>query len=171
MKKILFSLVFMFIAQGALACTPGLIGGPNGDPYCMAPIFEQQRMMQEQSYPSSSDNEYGNTIQNDIPVNYWGAIAVSRNANLMTSSNNQASKQLAINDALKKCGHEDCQIAITYKDQYVAIALGFDSEGYSDIFFVSRDDPIDAKLKAIYNCQQKKLKKCHIYMVEKSLAP
>ena len=37
--------------------------------------------------------------------------------------------------------------------------------------FVSRDDPTDAKLKAMHNCQQKKMKNCRIYMVEKSLAP
>ena len=169
MKKILFSLVFMFMAQGALACTPGLIGGPNGDPYCMAPIFEQQRMMQEQSYPSSSDNEYGSTIRNYIPINYWGAIAVSASTGTIVASNNQDSEQSATDNALKKCKQKDCEVAMTYKNGYLAVAIGVNAIGKGDLFFVSRDDPTDAKLKAMYNCQQKKMKNCRIYMVEKSL--
>ena len=87
------------------------------------------------------------------------------------ASNNQDSEQSATDDTLKKCKQKDCEVAMTYKNGYLAVAIGVNAIGKGDLFFVSRDDPTDAKLKAMNKKKKKKMKNCRIYMVEKSLAP
>ncbi|WP_304334173.1 DUF4189 domain-containing protein [Conchiformibius steedae] len=164
MKKYLFSFALALMAHGALACTPGVGGGPHGDPLCMGGVFEQQRLMQQQQ---SYSGGYGGTSSGYAPIEYWGAAAVSGDAYL-GYSNQQLSATEAVNLALQRCGKKDCKIMMVYKNQYLAIATGKTPKGYTATY-VSANTQREAELRAMRKCQADPItRNCRIYMIDKA---
>ena len=164
MKKYLFSFALMLMAQGALACTPGVGGGPHGDPLCMGGVFEQQRLMQQQQ---SYSGGYDDTSSGYAPVEYWGAVASNVKTAVIFSSTQQLSEEAAISDALKKCGEKDCTIKITYKNMYVAGASGPTEIGTYSVSYVGGYSQREAELGAIELCKNL-AKDCRVFMVDKA---
>ena len=166
MKKYLFSFALMLMAQGALACTPGVGGGPHGDPLCMGGVFEQQRLMQQQQ---SYSGGYGGTSSGYAPVEYWGAVAVSSDT-FLGSSNQQPSATAAVNLALERCkqnGRKGCAIRIIYKNQYLAIAEGKVDNGGYIATYVAADTQRKAELEAMRSCQEDS-RNCRVVIVDKA---
>ena len=161
------------MAQGALACTPGVAGsGPHGDPYCMGGVFEQERMMQGQSSSSSGG---GSSYTSDIfarlgIVLEWGAIAFRPDNSVIVAVNDQATERMARESALQKCGYDDCKVVFTYKNAYAAVAIG-EGEGGIHAFFYSDGNANVTKSGAMNNCEKHKIKNCRLYLFEKSFAP
>ena len=74
MNKFILTLCFGISSAFSFACSPGVGGGPSGDPHCMAPILANDpyyngSMNQQSRQPQTIPSKYGAVaINNNIPT-------------------------------------------------------------------------------------------------------
>lgn len=84
----------------------------------------------------------------------WGAFAMSDASGDMGVTYGQPSKQVAIEDALRKCekhGAGDCTVAMTYENQCAALAKG--PSGSKITTFASAANEVEASSVALKRCE------------------
>ena len=180
------TLLFLLASPAAFACTPGVGGGPWGDPQCMAPIIQQNSLY------NNGNNTYVEPAPMYLPPpsppspppqpvreSRYGAFAIYPNLDglwdshkMFASVHGIHSKESARKKALKECkrksGHS-CQV-FDYADQCLSVTTGLDSEGLK-IYSAVSPQPGQASLDAMQQCIAAQTKECEFVVQEECSLP
>ncbi len=164
MKKLLVTFFLPLFPVIAFACSPGVGGGPSGDPHCMAPILAND------PYYNGSMNrqqpQQAKTVTVQVPSKF-GALAYSSRAGYITGSLNHNSKAEAQQAAIQRCqqgSKTPCKAIAWVRNGCVAAA-----EGKIKNKFVVVDGaghPGTAEQIALQNCRKGGLTECKILAPE-----
>ena len=121
MKKLAFILCMGLFPMFSFACSPGVGGGPSGDPHCMAPILAND------PYYNGSMNQQQTPVIVHIPSKY-GAVAMNMDTGYASGVLNQDSLSKAKKAALTQCRQGDpkasCRVASWIRNGCIAAARG-----------------------------------------------
>ena len=168
MDKFILTLFLGMFSVVSFACTPGVGGGPSGDPHCMAHILAND------PYYNGSINsgQTGRTITVNIPSKY-GALAVNVKTGVTGGALNMNSKAEAKRAAIKQCEqggkNAPCHVAIWVRNGCIALAEGI-TEKKSEIFYSSNDKG-KAENEALNKCNRKGYLNCKIIIPEACSLP
>ena len=182
----ILTLLLLLASPAAFACTPGVGGGPWGDPQCMAPIIQQNSLY------NNGNNTYVEPAPMYLPPpsppspppqpvreSRYGAFAIYPNLDglwdshkMFASVHGIHSKESARKKALKECkrksGHS-CQV-FDYADQCLSVTTGLDSEGLK-IYSAVSPQPGQASLDAMQQCIAAQAKECEFVVQEECSLP
>ena len=134
MKKLAFILCMGLFPMFSFACSPGVGGGPSGDPHCMAPILAND------PYYNGSMNQQQTPVIVHIPSKY-GAVAMNMDTGYASGVLNQDSLSKAKKAALTQCRQGDpkasCRVASWIRNGCIAAARGqiINNPTQLDVFF------------------------------------
>lgn len=121
MKKLAFILCMGLFPMFSFACSPGVGGGPSGDPHCMAPILAND------PYYNGSMNQQQTPVVVHIPSKY-GAVAMNMDTGYASGVLNQDSLSKAKKAALTQCRQGNpkasCRVASWVRNGCIAAARG-----------------------------------------------
>lgn len=121
MKKAIFILCMGLFPMFSFACSPGVGGGPSGDPHCMAPILAND------PYYNGSMNQQQTPVIVHIPSKY-GAVAMNMDTGYASGVLNQDSLSKAKKAALTQCRQGNpkasCRVASWVRNGCIAAARG-----------------------------------------------
>lgn len=121
MKKLAFILCMGLFPMFSFACSPGVGGGPSGDPHCMAPILAND------PYYNGSMNQQQTPVVVHIPSKY-GAVAMNMDTGYGSGVLNQDSLSKAKKAALAQCRQGNskapCKVVATVRNGCIAAAKG-----------------------------------------------
>ena len=121
MKKLAFILCMGLFPMFSFACSPGVGGGPSGDPHCMAPILAND------PYYNGSMNQQQTPVVVHIPSKY-GAVAMNMDTGYGSGVLNQDSLSKAKKAALTQCRQGNskapCKVVATVRNGCIAAAKG-----------------------------------------------
>ena len=124
MNKITFILCMSLFPMFSFACSPGVGGGPSGDPHCMAPILANDpyyngSMTQQSRQPQ--------TVTVYIPSKY-GAVAMNMDTGYGSGVLNQDSLSKAKKAALAQCrqgnSKDPCKVVAWARNSCIAMVQG-----------------------------------------------
>ena len=168
MKKLAFILCMGLFPMFSFACSPGVGGGPSGDPHCMAPILANDpyyngSMTQQSRQPQ--------TVTVYIPSKY-GAVAMNMDTADVSGVLNQDSLSKAKKAALTQCRQGDskapCKIVTWVRNGCIAMAEGQINKqpGKSKSFFETKEKG-KAEAAAMARCKtDQTVKNCKILLSE-----
>ncbi len=169
MKKLAFILCMGLFPMFSFACSPGVGGGPSGDPHCMAPILAND------PYYNGSMNQQSRqtqTITVHLPSKY-GALAVNVKTGVTGGALNMNSKAEAKQAAIKQCEqggkNAPCHVAIWVRNGCIALAEG--EAGKKSEIFYSSNDKGKAEYEALNKCNRKGYSSCKIIIPEACSLP
>ena len=121
MNKFILTLCFGISSAFSFACSPGVGGGPSGDPHCMAPILAND------PYYNGSMNQQQTPVIVHIPSKY-GAVAMNMDTGYASGVLNQDSLSKAKKAALAQCRQGNpkasCRVASWARNSCIAMAQG-----------------------------------------------
>ena len=174
MNKFVLTLFLGASSAISFACSPGIGGGPSGDPHCMAPILAN-----DPYYNGSMNNgQVGRpkTTTIYLPSKY-GAVAVNPDTGYVSGVLNQDSLSKAKETALAECRKRDsqgsCKIVSWVRNGCIAGAEGkaINPPGHWHSFYVGREKGL-AEAVALAKCKaDSSLSNCRIFLPEGSSLP
>ncbi|MBS4945415.1 MAG: DUF4189 domain-containing protein, partial [Neisseria mucosa] len=154
----------------SFACSPGLGGGPSGDPHCMAPILAND------PYYNGSMNQQQTPVVVHIPSKY-GALALNKKTGISGGAIQMDSLSRAKKEAIKKCENggknAPCTIVQWVRNGCIAAARGIKTNVSNNPFisFFDAGKVGEAEKKAMTNCRASGASNCEIYISEACSLP
>ena len=170
MKKLAFILCMGLFPMFSFACSPGLGGGPSGDPHCMAPILAND------PYYNGSMNQQQTPVVVHIPSKY-GALALNKKTGISGGAIQMDSLSRAKKEAIKKCENGGknvpCTIVQWVRNGCIAAARGIKTNVSNNPFisFFDAGKVGEAEKKAMTNCRASGASNCEIYISEACSLP
>ncbi len=166
MNKFILILCIGISSAFSFACSPGVGGGPSGDPHCMAPILAND------PYYNGSMNQQSRqpqTITVYLPSKY-GAVAVNTKTGISGGALNKNSKSEAKQAAIKQCEeggkNAPCQVVMWVRNGCIAVAEGKFSSGKSQIFYSSTGKAGTVENDVLHKCHKSGASKCEVFIPE-----
>lgn len=172
MNKFILTLCLGAASAASFACSPGIGGGPSGDPHCMAPILAN-----DPYYNGSMNNGQGaaqvgrpKTTIIYLPSKY-GAVAMNLNTGYASGVLDQDSLSKAKKNALAECKKRDpqgsCQIVSWVRNGCIAAAKGKElNSGKWKSFYIGTEKGT-AEAAALAKCKaDSSVSDCQIYLPE-----
>lgn len=173
MNKFVLTLCLGASSAVSFACSPGIGGGPSGDPHCMAPILAN-----DPYYNGSMNNSQGaaqvgrpKTTTIYLPSKY-GAVAVNPDTGYVSGVLNQDSLSKAKETALAECRKRDspgsCKIVSWVRNGCIAGAEGkaINPPGHWRSFYMGTEKGL-AEAVALAKCKaDSSLSNCRISLPE-----
>ena len=170
MNKFILTLFLGASSAISFACSPGIGGGPSGDPHCMAPILAN-----DPYYNGSMNNgQVGRPTKTTIiylPSKY-GAVAMNLNTGYASGVLDQDSLSNAKKNALAKCKKRDpqgsCKIVSWVRNGCIAAAKGkeLNNSGKWKSFYIGTEKGT-AEAAALEKCKaDPSVSDCQIYFPE-----
>ena len=173
MNKFILTLCLGASSAVSFACSPGIGGGPSGDPHCMAPILAN-----DPYYNGSMNNSQGaaqvgrpKTTTIYLPSKY-GAVAVNPDTGYVSGVLNQDSLSKAKETALAECRKRDsqgsCKIVSWVRNGCIAGAEGkaINPPGHWRSFYMGTEKGL-AEAVALAKCKaDSSLSNCRIILPE-----
>ncbi len=170
MNKFVLTLCLGASSAVSFACSPGIGGGPSGDPHCMAPILAN-----DPYYNGSMNNgQVGRPTKTTIiylPSKY-GAVAMNLNTGYASGVLDQDSLSNAKKNALAKCKQRDpqgsCKIVSWVRNGCIAAAKGkeLNNSGKWKSFYIGTEKGT-AEAAALEKCKaDPSVSDCQIYFPE-----
>ena len=173
MNKFVLTLFLGASSAVSFACSPGIGGGPSGDPHCMAPILAN-----DPYYNGSMNNSQGaaqvgrpKTTTIYLPSKY-GAVAVNLDTGYVGGVLNQDSLSKAKETALAECRKRDpqgsCKIVSWVRNGCIAGAEGkaINPPGHWRSFYMGTEKGL-AEAVALAKCKaDSSLSNCRISLPE-----
>ncbi len=170
MKKLAFILCMGLFPMFSFACSPGVGGGPSGDPHCMAPILAND------PYYNGSMNQQQTPVVVHIPSKY-GALALNKKTGISGGAIQMDSLSRAKKEAIKKCENggknAPCTIVQWVRNGCIAAARGIKTNVSNNPFisFFDAGKVGEAEKKAMTNCRASGASNCEIYISEACSLP
>ncbi len=170
MKKLAFILCMGLFPMFSFACSPGVGGGPSGDPHCMAPILAND------PYYNGSMNQQQTPVIVHIPSKY-GALALNKKTGISGGAIQMDSLSRAKKEAIKKCENggknAPCTIVQWVRNGCIAAARGIKTNVSNNPFisFFDAGKVGEAEKKAMTNCRASGASNCEIYISEACSLP
>ena len=170
MKKLAFILCMGLFPMFSFACSPGVGGGPSGDPHCMAPILAND------PYYNGSMNQQQTPVVVHIPSKY-GALALNKKTGISGGAIQMDSLSRAKKEAIKKCENGGknvpCTIVQWVRNGCIAAARGIKTNVSNNPFisFFDAGKVGEAEKKAMTNCRASGASNCEIYISEACSLP
>lgn len=165
MKKLAFILCMGLFPMFSFACSPGVGGGPSGDPHCMAPILAND------PYYNGSMNQQQTPVVVHIPSKY-GAVAMNMDIGYGSGVLNQDSLSKAKKAALTQCRQGNskapCKVVATVRNGCIAAAKGqiINNPIMWTSFFAAKEKGL-AEAAALAKCKaDPKVRDCQVYLPE-----
>jgi len=165
MKKLAFILCMGLSTMFSFACSPGVGGGPSGDPHCMAPILVND------PYYNGSMNQQQTPVVVHIPSKY-GAVAMNMDTGYGSGVLNQDSLSKAKKAALTQCRQGNskapCKVVATVRNGCIAAAKGqiINNPIMWTSFFAAKEKGL-AEAAALAKCKaDPKVRDCQVYLPE-----
>lgn len=165
MKKATFILCMGLFPMFSFACSPGVGGGPSGDPHCMAPILAND------PYYNGSMNQRQTPIVVHIPSKY-GAVAMNMDTGYGSGVLNQDSLSKAKKAALAQCRQGNskapCKVVATVRNGCIAAAKGqiINNPIMWTSFFAAKEKGL-AEAAALAKCKaDPKVRDCQVHLPE-----
>ena len=165
MKKLAFILCMGLFPMFSFACSPGVGGGPSGDPHCMAPILVND------PYYNGSMNQQQTPVVVHIPSKY-GAVAMNMDTGYGSGVLNQDSLSKAKKAALTQCRQGNskapCKVVATVRNGCIAAAKGqiINNPIMWTSFFAAKEKGL-AEAAALAKCKaDPKVRDCQVYLPE-----
>jgi len=165
MKKLAFILCMGLFPMFSFACSPGVGGGPSGDPHCMAPILAND------PYYNGSMNQQQTPVVVHIPSKY-GAVAMNMDTGYGSGVLNQDSLSKAKKAALTQCRQGNskapCKVVATVRNGCIAAAKGqiINNPIMWTSFFAAKEKGL-AEAAALAKCKaDPKVRDCQVYLPE-----
>ena len=169
MKKLAFILCMGLFPMFSFACSPGVGGGPSGDPHCMAPIL-------------ANDPYYNGSMKQQTPVivhipSKYGALALNKKTGISGGAIQMDSLSRAKKEAIKKCENggknAPCTIVQWVRNGCIAAARGIKTNVSNNPFisFFDAGKVGEAEKKAMTNCRASGASNCEIYISEACSLP
>ena len=165
MKKATFILCMGLFPMFSFACSPGVGGGPSGDPHCMAPILAND------PYYNGSMNQQQTPVIVHIPSKY-GAVAMNMDTGYASGVLNQDSLSKAKKAALTQCRQGNpkapCKVVSWVRNGCIAGAKGqiINNPTKWTSFFAGKDKGL-AEAAALAKCKaDPKVRDCQVYLPE-----
>lgn len=172
MNKFILTLCLGASSAVSFACSPGIGGGPSGDPHCMAPILAN-----DPYYNGSMNNGQGaaqvgrpKTTTIYLPSKY-GAVAENSDTGYVSGVLNQDSLSKAKETALAECRKRDspgsCKIVSWVRNGCIAAAKGKElNSGKWKSFYIGTEKGT-AEAAALAKCKaDSSVSDCQIYLPE-----
>ena len=168
MNKFILTLFLGASSAVSFACSPGIGGGPSGDPHCMAPILAN-----DPYYNGSMNNgQVGRpkTTTIYLPSKY-GAVAENSDTGYVSGVLNQDSLSKAKETALAECRKRDspgsCKIVSWVRNGCIAAAKGKElNSGKWKSFYIGTEKGT-AEAAALAKCKaDSSVSDCQIYLPE-----
>ena len=170
MKKLAFILCMGLFPMFSFACSPGVGGGPSGDPHCMAPILAND------PYYNGSMNQQQTPVVVHIPSKY-GALALNKKTGISGGAIQMDSLSSAKKEAIKKCENggknAPCTVVQWVRNGCIAAARGIKTNVSNNRFisFFDAGKVGEAEKKAMTNCRASGASNCEIYISEACSLP
>ena len=165
MKKLAFILCMGLFPMFSFACSPGVGGGPSGDPHCMAPILAND------PYYNGSMNQQQTPVVVHIPSKY-GAVAMNMDTGYGSGVLNQDSLSKAKKAALAQCRQGNskapCKVVATVRNGCIAAAKGqiINNPIMWTSFFAAKEKGL-AEAAALAKCKaDPKVRDCQVHLSE-----
>ena len=165
MNKFILILCIGISSAFSFACSPGVGGGPSGDPHCMAPILAND------PYYNGSMNQQQTPVVVHIPSKY-GALALNKKTGISGGAIQMDSLSRAKKEAIKKCENGGknvpCTIVQWVRNGCIAAARGIKTNVSNNPFisFFDAGKVGEAEKKAMTNCRASGASNCEIYISE-----
>lgn len=164
MKKLAFILCMGLFPMFSFACSPGVGGGPSGDPHCMAPILAND------PYYNGSMNQQQTPVVVHIPSKY-GAVAMNMDTGYASGVLNQDSLSKAKKAALTQCRQGNpkasCRVASWVRNGCIAAARGQIINNPTQWTSFCRKEKGLAEAAALAKCKaDPKVRDCQVYLPE-----
>lgn len=164
MKKLAFILCMGLFPMFSFACSPGVGGGPSGDPHCMAPILAN-----DPYYNGSINRGQPQSITIHIPSKY-GAVAVNTETGISGGALNKNSKSEAKRAAIRQCEeggkNAPCKVVIWVRNGCIAVAEGKFPSGKSQIFYSSTGEEGTVENDVLRKCRKSGASNCEVFIPE-----
>ena len=165
MNKFILILCIGISSAFSFACSPGLGGGPSGDPHCMAPILAND------PYYNGSMNQQQTPVVVHIPSKY-GAVAMNMDTGYGSGVLNQDSLSKAKKAALAQCRQGNskapCKVVATVRNGCIAAAKGqiINNPIMWTSFFAAKEKGL-AEAAALAKCKaDPKVRDCQVHLPE-----
>ena len=160
MNKFILILCIGISSAFSFACSPGVGGGPSGDPHCMAPILAND------PYYNGSMKQQSRQPQT-IPSKY-GAVAINNNIPTSAGVLNMKSLREAKREAIRRCeagGNAPCKVLGWIRNGCIAIAEGKKGDKWVS-YFAGEEQPGVAEKNAVNKCIAANASNCRIFVPE-----
>ena len=174
--KIMFTIFLSSIPLFSFACTPGIGGGPSGDPNCMAPILANDPYYNGSNNRISSQASQPKIVTIHIPSKY-GALALKKKTGISGGAIQMDSLSSAKKEAIKKCENggknAPCTVVQWVRNGCIAAARGIKTNVSNNRFisFFDAGKVGEAEKKAMTNCRASGASNCEIYISEACSLP
>ena len=165
MNKFILILCIGISSAFSFACSPGVGGGPSGDPHCMAPILAND------PYYNGSMNQQQTPVVVHIPSKY-GAVAMNMDTGYGSGVLNQDSLSKAKKAALAQCRQGNskapCKVVATVRNGCIAAAKGqiINNPIMWTSFFAAKEKGL-AEAAALAKCKaDPKVRDCQVHLPE-----
>ena len=165
MNKFILILCIGISSAFSFACSPGVGGGPSGDPHCMAPILAND------PYYNGSMNQQQTPVVVHIPSKY-GAVAMNMDTGYGNGVLNQDSLSKAKKAALAQCRQGNskapCKVVATVRNGCIAAAKGqiINNPIMWTSFFAAKEKGL-AEAAALAKCKaDPKVRDCQVHLPE-----